>query len=146
MKRYIPGLSKTNPEPGQGTLNGVFLVRVECTQHRWHTHKPYFFLVFLVLEPSEARGRRFTARLYATTKALWKLNWFLRDFGYDAERLGRDEIDDKKLVGLCGVVKISHSVANDSSLLNLDAFAPQERWPELATETAKPDSPAQVAS
>jgi hypothetical protein len=65
-------------------------------------------------------------------KALWKLNWFLRDFGYDTELLGRDEIDDKNLVGLTGVVKITRSVVNGTSLLNLDGFAPRSRWEELA--------------
>ena len=142
MKRYISGLSKADPAPDQGIPDGVFLVRVERAQYRWHSQKPYFSVLFVVLEPEDTRGRRFTARLYATAKALWKLNWFLRDFGYDPELLGRDEIDDKKLVGLCGAVKVSHAVANGTSLLNLDAFAAQERWSELA----RPDSPAQVAS
>jgi len=72
------------------------------------------------LEPKPLAGNRFTGRLYCTPKALWKLNWFLRDFGYDPELLGRDEIDDKNLVGLCGVVKITHSVVNGNFLLNLD--------------------------
>ena len=35
------------------------------------------------------------AALYCTPKALWKLSWFLRDFGYDTELLGRDEIDER---------------------------------------------------
>lgn len=135
MKRYISGLGKADPAPDHGIPDGVFLVRVEHAQYRWQAQKSHFSLLFLVLEPSEVRGRRISARLYATTKALWKLNWFLRDFGYDVELLGRDEIDDKNLVGLSGVVKISHSVVNGTSLLNLDAFAPQERWPEFATET-----------
>ena len=59
------------------------------------------------------------------------MNWFLRDFGYDIELLGRDEIDDKNLVGLRGVVKVSHAVVNGASLLNLDAFAPAAQWEEL---------------
>jgi hypothetical protein len=71
------------------------------------------------------------------------LNWFLRDFGYDSELLGRDEVDEKQLVGLKGVVKISHIVFNDSSLLRLDGFAPAGRWEELSP--ANLDSP-QVAS
>jgi hypothetical protein len=45
----------------------------------------------------------------------WKLNWFLRDFGYDAELLERDEVDEKQLVGLRGVIKISHIAFNGSS-------------------------------
>jgi hypothetical protein len=55
-------------------------------------------------------------------------NWFLRDFGYEAELLGRGEIDDKNLVGLRGVVKISHAVVNGTSLLNLDGFATAAQW------------------
>ncbi len=31
-----------------------------------------------------------TGRLYCTPRAMWKLSWFLRDFGYDAELLGRE--------------------------------------------------------
>jgi len=45
---------------------------------------------------------------------------------------GRDEIDDKNLVGLSGVVKITHSIVNGTSLLNLDGFAPRSQWEELA--------------
>jgi hypothetical protein len=126
--------------------NGVFLVRVERAQHRWQAQKAYFSVVFLVLEPIDMRGRRFSARLYVTAKALWKLNWFLRDFGYDPELLGRDEVNDKNLVGLCGVVKISHSVVNGTSLLNLDAFAPKDRWSELAIGTAGMNDPTQMSS
>jgi hypothetical protein len=31
---------------------------------------------------------------------LWKLNWFLRDFGYDTALLGRDEVDEIQMTGL----------------------------------------------
>ena len=75
-------------------------------------------------------------------EALWKLNWFLRDFGYDTELLGRDEVDETQLVGLKGVVKISHIVFNGASLLRFDGFAPAGRWEELSP--ANLDSP-QVA-
>jgi hypothetical protein len=71
---------------------------------------------------------------------LWKLNWFLRDFGYDIELLGQDEIDDKNLVGLRGVVKVSHVVINGTSLLNLDGFAPAGQWEQLLSA-----SPASMA-
>ena len=60
------------------------------------------------------------------------MNWFLRDFGYDAESLGRDEVDEKQLLGLTGVAKISHIVFNHASLLRFDGFAPAERWVELS--------------
>ena len=146
MKRYVSGLSKADPTPDQGIPDGVFLVRVERAQHRWQAHKPYFCVQFFVLEPSEMRGLRFSARLYATAKALWKLNWFLRDFGYDRELLGRDEIDDKNLVELSGVVKVRHTVMKGASLLNLDAFAPKDRWPELVIGTDELDNPTRVPS
>jgi len=74
-----------------------------------------------------------TGRLYCTPRALWKLNWFLRDFGYDTELLGRDEIDEKSVIGLCGVIKISHVVVNGTSLLNLDGFAPAVQWQQLSS-------------
>jgi hypothetical protein len=35
------------------------------------------------------------------------------------------------LVGLRRVIKISHTVLNSTSLLNLDGFAPTRRWEEL---------------
>ena len=85
-----------------------------------------------MLEPEAWAGSSLTGRLYCTEKALWKLSWFLRDFGYDAELLGRDELDEKALVKLHGVVKISHRVVNGTSLLNLDGFAPAAQWEELS--------------
>jgi hypothetical protein len=48
--------------------------------------------------------RSFSGRLYSTERALWKLNWFLRDFGYDMELLTQDQMDEKALVNLRGVV------------------------------------------
>jgi hypothetical protein len=67
-------------------------------------------------------------RLYCSVKAVWKLSWFLRDFNYPAELLDRDELDEKVLVGLSGIVKVSHTTLNGRTYLNLEAFAPAERW------------------
>ena len=64
---------------------------------------------------------------------MWKLGWFLRDFLYDPESLSRDEIDERALRGLIGVVKISHTVLNGISLVNFDGFAPASQWEELST-------------
>ena len=141
MKRHIPGLHATQQEQ-QGPLAGCFLVRVARVSYRWHPQKPFFALQFAVLEPKALESRTFSGRLYCTTKALWKLNWFLRDFGYDAELLGRDEVDERQLAGLSGVVKISHIVFNGTSLLRFDGFAPASRWQELSPTNL--DSP-QVA-
>lgn len=133
MKRYVSGLRQANASPVDGVPDGFFLVRVARAQYRWHAQKPYYAVVFSVLEPIPLGGNRFSSRLYCTPKALWKLNWFLRDFGYDTELLERDEIDDRNLVGLSGVVRISHAVVNGSSLLNLDGFAPAKHWKELCS-------------
>jgi len=65
-----------------------------------HAQKPYYQIRFAVLEPRHLAGCLITGRPYCTARAMWKLTWFLRDFGYDAELLGKDEIDDQALVRL----------------------------------------------
>jgi hypothetical protein len=94
--------------------------------------KPYYNLTLAILAPSRLCGHILSSRLFCTPKALWKLNWFLRDFGYDTELLGRDEVDERQLIGLKGVVKISHIVFNGFSLIRLDGFASCGRWEELS--------------
>ena len=128
MKRLISGLNRASATDDERISDGLYLVRVRRAQYRWHAKKPYYLLQFTVLEPRALSGGSITARLYCMPKALWKLNWFLRDFGYDPELLARDEVEDKNLAGLTGVVKISHAVVNGTSLLNLDGFAPASQW------------------
>lgn len=130
MKRRIQGLHEADQAAAGQVRDGLLLVRVERVQHRWDARKPFYLLRFSVLAPKELAGHSVSGRLYCTPRALWKLSWFLRDFGYDTELLGRDEIDDKALIGLRGVIKISHVVVNGTSLLNLDAFAPASQWTE----------------
>ena len=132
MKRRIQGLHEADRSAAGEIPDGLFLVRVDQAHYRWHAQKPYYLLRFSILEPKQMAGRCITGRVYCTPKALWKLSWFLRDFGYDAEMLRRDEVDEKALVGLCGVVKISHAIRNGTSLLNLDGFAPASQWEELS--------------
>jgi hypothetical protein len=102
MKRYVPGLHGARQD-AETDLEGLFLVRVERAFYRWHPQKPFFTLCLSVLEPKEYAGRTIPGRLYSTPRALWKLSWFLRDFGYDTDLLGRDEIDERALRGLRGV-------------------------------------------
>jgi hypothetical protein len=90
-----------------------------------------------ILEPREHQGRSLTDRLYCTPKALWKLRWFLRDFGYDTDLMGRDEVDEKALMGLRGIVRISHTSLNGRCFLNLGGFAPASDWDELSVSVAK---------
>src|ERR1700688_1821173 len=75
-------------------------------------------------------------RLYCTPKALWKFRWFLRDFGYDPDLMGRDEVDEKALLGLRGIVRISGTTLNGRSFLNLGGFAPAGEWEELSVSAA----------
>jgi hypothetical protein len=132
VRRCIQGLHEADQSLAAEVRDGLLLVRVERAYHRWDSRKPFYLLRFSILEPKELTGQSVAGRLYCTPRALWKLNWFLRDFGYDAELLGRDEIDDKNLVGLRGVVKISHVVVNGTSLLNLDGFAPASQWENIS--------------
>jgi hypothetical protein len=142
MKRQINGLHAADRGAADQVPDGVFLVRVQKAYFRRQAQKPYYTLTLAILEPSRFAGHVISSRLYCNPKALWKLNWFLRDFGYDTELLGRDEVDETQLVGLKGVVKISHIVFNGASLLRFDGFAPAGRWEELSP--ANLDSP-QVA-
>ena len=145
MKRHIQGLHEADRSAPDEVPDGLFLVWVQRAQYRWHAQKPYYILRFSILEPKQMAGRSITCRVYCTPKALWKLSWFLRDFGYDTELLGRDEIDDKNLVGLRGVVKVSHAVVNGTSLLNLDGFAPAAQWEELSATPRTSISDSEVA-
>ncbi len=120
--------------------DGVYLVRVERVQYRWDKQKPYYRLSFAVVEPNPLAGTSFSGRLYCTERALWKLSWFLRDFGYDPELLGRDELDDKRIVSLKGVIKVSHTTVSGRTYLNLDAFASAGEWDEYSQLPPQPES------
>src|SRR5579864_8479615 len=145
MKRRIQGLSSTVSNGQNDVPDGVFLVRVDRAQYRWHSQKPFYLLRLTVLEPQELAGRVVSGRLYCTAKALWKLGWFLRDFLYDPELLSTEEVDEKALSGLRGVVKISHATVNGTSLLNFDGFAPASQWGELSASSALKKTGAEVA-
>ena len=77
---------------------------------------------------------------------MWKLSWFLREFGYDPELLRRGEIDDQALVDLWGVIKVSHVMVRGASVLNLDAFSSADRWEELSATTDGDRAKSEVAS
>ena len=144
MRRQIPGIGASAQEECD-VPDGVFLVCVDRAQYRWHAQKPFYVLRLSILEPRALHGRVISGRLYCTAKAIWKLGWFLRDFVYDPELFRRDEVDEKALAGLRGVVKISHATVNGLSLTNLDGFAPASQWEELSTSTT-PKPGSQVAS
>jgi hypothetical protein len=138
MKRRIEGLHDADPAGSVLLPDSLYLVRVARAQYRWHIEKPYYILRLLVLEPQHFARRSIAGRIYCTRRALWKLNWFLRDFGYDTDLLGQDEIDEKGLVGLHGVIKIGHVVVNGTTFVNLEGFASASQWQELSPAVVSP--------
>jgi len=132
MKRQVPGLNETARDSRPEIPDGIFLVRIDGAQFRWHAHKPFYVLQLSILEPITSASQPIAGSLYRTQKAMWKLGWFLRDFLYDPELLAHEQVDEKALLGLRGVVKISHTVINGISLTDLDGFAPASQWEELS--------------
>ena len=133
MKRHIPGLH-SRQQDRESALEGLFLARVEAASYRWHPQKPFLSVRFVVLEPEPFVARMLSGRLYCTERALWKMNWFLRDFGYDRDLLSKDQVDEEALLGLCGVIRTSHVTLNGRSFQNLEAFAPAAEWQDISCE------------
>lgn len=127
MRRQIPGLHSEG-HGAENMLEGLFLVRVERAGYRWHPQRPFLEIQFAVLQPKPFESRQVSGRLYCTERALWKLNWFLRDFGYDAQLLKDDQVDERALRNLRGVVRTSWTTLNGRSYQNLEAFAPEADW------------------
>ena len=130
MRRRIPGLHSEQQDL-INTLEGFFLVRVEGASYRWHPQKPFLTLRFAVLEPASAEARSFSGRIYCSERALWKLRWFLDAFNYDVDFLNRDQIDEKALLNLRGVVRTTFTRVNGHAYQNLEAFAPAAEWEAL---------------
>jgi hypothetical protein len=132
MKRQLPGLAHLSTDTHREIPDGTFLVCVDGAQFHWHRQKPFYLLRLSVLEPNRLAGYPIVSRLYCTKKALWKLAWFLRDFLYDPELLADEQVDEKALRGLRGVVTISRTMIHGIPLVNLDGFAPASQWEEMS--------------
>ena len=134
MRRHIPGLHSRDQNQ-ESQLQGLFLVRVDGAS------LPLASAQTFLLAPLRDRGARtvstrsFSGRLCCSERALWKLNWFLRDFSYDPELLGRDQVDEKALLNLRGVLRTSPIAFNGHSYQNLESFAPAGEWEELSCAT-----------
>jgi hypothetical protein len=126
MRRRIPGLHQQS-DSKRAVPEGILLVSVHRVLYI-NGQKPYFAVAFKVIEPAVYAGQQISTRLYSTERALWKLQWFLQEFRYDPKLLDQDEIDEKALLGLRGVVKISRASVNGRTFTNLDAFAPETAW------------------
>jgi hypothetical protein len=132
MRRYFESLRPVDVSAIHSVPDGLFLVRVDRAQYRRHKQKPYYEISFAVLKPKHLTGCFMTGRLYCTPRAMWKLSWFLRDFGYDPELLSKNEIDDQTLVDLWGVIKVREVTVHGISVLNFDGFASADHWEELS--------------
>jgi hypothetical protein len=124
MKCKLPGLSAQ--QELQNTAPS-YLVRVVKAQYR-PTRQPYLLLTLSVIEPADCTGMRIVGQIDCRPKSLWKLNWFLRDFSYDPSLLFDDEIDEKALARLEGVVRIAKRAGSQSNSVAFDAFAPAHTW------------------
>jgi hypothetical protein len=76
MRRHIPGLHQAAATQEQEIPDGFFLVRVERATYRAYKVKPFLTLIFAVEEPRQFSACRFSACIYCTPKAVWKLSWF----------------------------------------------------------------------
>ncbi len=56
MKRRIQGSERDGAVLRRAVPDGVFLVRVDRAQYRWHPAKPFYILRLSVLEPRELAG------------------------------------------------------------------------------------------
>ena len=54
MKRQVPGLAETARDSRPEIPDGIFLVRVDGAQFRWHAHKPFYVLRLSILEPRDS--------------------------------------------------------------------------------------------
>ena len=53
MTHRFQGLNQTARTVASGELpDGIYLVRAEKVQYRWHVRKPFYFLRLSVLEPT----------------------------------------------------------------------------------------------
>jgi hypothetical protein len=130
MRTKIQGLSQTTePSP---LIEGSYRARVVRFGPAGHAAKPCLAATFLILEPAPYAGRSVRTRLYCHDRALWKLRWFLHDFNYDAELLAADELDDRRVVGLEGVIRLAYWGSDGHRRLDVQGFAPSERWGELS--------------
>jgi len=140
MRRHLPGLHSGHSDL-VSNLDGLFLVQVVGASYHWQPQKPYLSIRFRVLEPVSYEAISFCGRLYCTERALWKLGWFLRDFGYDTELLNRDQVDEKALKHLRGVVRTTFTSLNGHSYQNLISFAPAGEWEALSSIVSDQSQP-----
>ena len=129
MLTKIQGLSKAgNRIP---LVEGLYRARVVRLGPAGHAPNPCLSATFFILGPEPYTGRFVRTRLYCHDRAVWKLRWFLKDFNYDSDLLAADELDDSRVVGLEGVIRLAYWGREGHRRLDVQGFAPSERWEEL---------------
>jgi hypothetical protein len=83
---------------------------------------------------------------YCHERAVWKLRWFLSDFNYDAELFAADELDDRRVIGLEGVIRLAYWGDDGHRHLDVQGFAPSERWHDLSLPLPPAETLAEAAS
>ncbi len=68
MRRYFESLRPADVSAIHSVPDGIFLVRVDRAQYRWHKQKPYYEIRFAVLKPRHLTGCYMTGRLYCTPR------------------------------------------------------------------------------
>ena len=130
MRTKIQGLSQVSER--KPLIEGLYRARVVRFEPAGHAAKPCRTATFLILEPAPYAGRYVRTRLYCHERALWKLRWFLSDFGYDPGLMAAEELDDRRVVGLEGVVRLAYWGSDSHRRLDVQGFAALERWAELS--------------
>lgn len=139
MRTRIQGLNQVNER--KPLTEGLYRARVVRFEPAGHAAKPCRTATFLILEPAPYSGRYVRTRLYCHERALWKLRWFLSDFGYDPGLMAAEELDDRRVVGLEGVIRLSFWGSDGHRRLDVQGFASLDRWTELSQNQA-PRAPA----
>jgi hypothetical protein len=144
MRAKIQGLSQVSERVP--LVEGLYRARVVRFEFAGHSAKPCRAVTFLILDPTRYAGRYVRSRLYLHEPALWKLRWFLMDFGYDSDLFNADELDDRRVLGLEGIIRLAHWGTDGRRRLDVEGFAPISRWEELSRQVPPCVSPVQEAS
>ena len=132
MRTKIQGLSQASER--KPLVEGLYRARVVRFEPAGHVAKPCRTATFLILEPASYTGRYVRTRLYCHDRALWKLRWFLSDFGYDPGLMAAEELDDRRVVGLEGVIRLAYWGTDGHRRLDVQGFAPGDRWAEVSRQ------------
>ena len=142
MRTKIQGLSQTTkPSP---LVEGSYRAKVVRMGPAGHAAKPCLAATFVILEPAAFAGRYIRTRLYCHERALWKLRWFLHAFNYDADLMAAEEVDDRRVVGLEGVIRLAYWNNNGYRRLDVQGFAPSDRWDAARLEPVNGEGAVEV--